>query len=274
MTYSLGMSEMGGDPLIIDDSNFERFAGEITPVGQPGYTGGFEASQVVESFGNAPTRSLIPRDQWDDLIREQEKNESSPDHWRLAGNVPITDQNGYGYCWMYGTVGAIMTAYAQQGMEVPKLNPFGPAYQGKRGRNVGGWAGEALEYIEKYGIPEQQVWSMHDTRVNPRDESVVRSSSMHGVVAHETLPRNSFDWLASYLLDPERSTPVTQGYSWMGHLMYTTKIVKTPDGRYGAKLINSWKESWGQKGTAIFVESKAKAFEQIAIVSVKPRVAV
>lgn len=267
---SLGMNEMGTNPPIIDDSNYSFFVNEITDPATP-FNGGFDFEKVVEGFGNPFSRDLIPSSDWDDHIARQESDKSSPDHWRLAGGVPVLDQNGFGYCWCYGTVGAIMNCYAQTGMLAPHLSAMGPAWQGKRGRNVGGWAGEALEYIAKFGIPELSVWPEHDNRVNPNDEAVKRSAAMHGVVDSEELRRNDFAALMSALLDPERPTPVTLGLQWWGHLVYATKAVRISQGKYGVKIVNSWKPSWGKQGTAILERNKATAFEQIAIVDVKPR---
>lgn len=269
----LQATDPGLEKYIIDDSNASHFAREIADPSSP-FNGGFESDKVVQGFASPFSRSIIPRSEWDDHIARQESEKSSPDHWRLAGGVPVLDQNGYGYCWCYGTVGAIMTCYAQTGMKAPHLSAMGPAWQGKRGKNEGGWAGEALEYIEKFGIPELLVWPEHDNRVNPNDEAVKRSAAMHEHTEIEELPRNNFDALMSCLLDPERPRASTIGLNWWGHLIYATKAVKISTGKYGVKIVNSWKPSWGQDGCSVLAENKAIAFEQIAIVSVKPRVAV
>ena len=273
MNGSLGMQEMGFNPPVIDDSNASFFERQVSDPRQP-FQGGFEVTDVLQGFAAPYSRSIIPRSEWDDHIRRQEEQCSSPDHWRLSAKVPVLDQNGYGYCWCYGTVGAIMTAYAQMGDLAPHLSAMGPAWQGKNGRNQGGWAGEAIKYIKKYGIPTLDVWPEHSNRVDPRDEAVKRSAAMHNIVGYEELPRNNFDALVSALLDPERPVPVTMGLNWWGHLIYGVKAVRIRSGQYGVKIVNSWKPSWGQEGCSVLAESKAKAFEQIAITQVKPRVSV
>ncbi|MFG0261010.1 MAG: hypothetical protein ACF788_01270 [Novipirellula sp. JB048] len=269
---NLAITDPGLEKFIIDDSNASSFAAEVKDPNSP-FNGGFNSDQVQQGFGSPFSRSIIPRREWSDHIKRQEAEKSSPDHWRLRGGVPVLDQNGYGYCWCYGTVGAIMNAYAQTGMQSPHLSAMGPAWQGKRGRNEGGWAGEALGYIEKYGIPELSVWPEHDKNVNPNDESVKRSAAMHGHVETEELERNNFEALVSALLDPERPTACTIGLQWWGHLIYATKAVEISPGKFGVKIVNSWKKSWGKDGCSVLAENKAIAFEQIAVVRVKPRVA-
>jgi C1A family cysteine protease len=57
---------------------------------------------------------------------------------------------------------------------------------------------------------------------------------------------------------------VTVGYDWWGHLIYAVRA-GWKDGKFLVKIVNSWKETWGEKGTAWLTESKAIASEQIAI---------
>jgi len=273
---SLGLIEANGPLPIIDDGNASFFEREIADPNTP-FNGGFNSESVIAGLGNPFSRTIMPRSEWDDNIRRQEAEQSSPDHWRLAGGVPVMDQSNWGFCWFYGLIGAVNTAYAQTGMEGLRLNPWPTAYLGKNGRNVGGWAGEGLGYFDKWGTPEESVWDPNN-KTNDRalfqDHGVQLNSKMHNAIETEELERNNFDALVSALLDPERPTPVTMGLQWWGHLIYATKAVKISNGKYGVKIVNSWKPSWGEQGCAVLAQNKATAFEQIAIVRVKPRVVV
>lgn len=273
MTFTSNLENLS----IIDDWNAHKYVSEIVDPATP-YSGGYASRNYgVFNYGfSAPkyTGKVIPRSEWDSHIKRQEEEKSSPDHWHIAGNVPILDQNGLGYCWIYGTVGAIMTAYAQTGMDAPHLSATGPGAQGKNWRNQGGWAGEAIGYIHKYGIPTLDVWPEHSMdRSLPGRHEVQLSAKMHNVVDFEELPRNSFDHLASALLDPQNPRPVTLGLNWWGHLIFATKLVKIGPGRYGVLIVNSWKESWERNGKAVLTESKATAHEQIVVKRVQLRVA-
>lgn len=267
------VSDLGSNPFIIDDSNADEFVQQCR---DEGFSTGYEDrpydTQPEGFFAPVFNSPIIPRSQWDDHIKRQEAEQSSPDHWRLKGGVPILDQNGFGYCWMYGIVGAIMVGYAQTGGFVPHLSAMGPAAQGKNWRNQGGYGGEAIRYIERFGIPELSVWPEHkNDRSLPNKPEVKASAERHKVVEFLELPRNNFDALASVLLDPINPRPVSLALNWWGHLIYATKLVKIAAGRYGVLGINSWKESWGNRGTTILAENKATAFEQIAIKRVKVR---
>lgn len=267
-------SDLGNSPLIIDERNADKYVADIADPSTP-FTGGYvQRDYELGTYASAYRGDIMPRSEWDSHIQRQERDKSSPDDFRIAADVPILDQNGLGYCWMYGTVGAIMTVYAMTGLPVPHLSATGPAAQGKNWANRGGWAGEAIEYIRRYGIPTLDAWPEHSMdRSLPRSPEVQRTAKLHGLVDFAELPRNNFDAAVSVLLDPVDPRPVTLGLNWWGHLVYATKVVKLGAGRYGLKIANSWRPTWGQQGTAVLVESKATAFEQIAVQRVKPRAA-
>lgn len=272
MTY---VSDLG-NMLVIDDANADDFATQ-TKDGEFS-TGYVERNYARNPFGSYATRfagEVFPRSQWDDLMKRQDDNQSSPDHWRLRGQVPVLDQNGLPYCWCYGVTGAIMTVYAQMGMNpTPKLSATSAAAQGKGWREQGGWGGEAIEYINKYGLAELDVWPEHSMdRSLPNQEAVKRSAAMHNTTQFLELPQQNFDAAMSVLLHPTNPRPVTLGLMWWGHLVYATKAVKIDSRSYGMKIVNSWRPSWGENGCAVLAENKATAHEYVAIDRVSPRVA-
>ena len=260
------LSDLGNIP-IIDPTNAHLYAEESAD-------GGFSRGYVERDyhrFGEgfyAPRYSgpVFPRSQWDDLIKMHDENQSSPDHWRIKAGVPVLDQNGLGYCWIYGVAGAMMTGYAQTGISVPHLSATSAGAQGKNWRNEGGWAGEAIEYIARFGMAELSVWPEHSMdRSLPNQEAVKRSAAMHDVVEFLELPQQNFDAAVSAILDPINPRAITLGLMWWGHLVYGTKVVKIDRRTYGIKIVNSWRPSWGENGCAVLEESKATAHEYVAV---------
>jgi hypothetical protein len=269
-----GMVEDGQKLPVIDDSNASDFVKVFDDDRNP-FRSGFESSEVKTGFGSPFSRSIIPRKEWPDLIRHHEENKSSPDHHRIHAGVPVMNQANWGYCWMYGFGGAMNTAYAQAGIKGLRLNPFMPAWLGKGGRNVGGFGGEAKKYVNKWGMPEESAWPENVKNGSlVENHEVELSAKMHDAIVVEELERNNFDALASCILDPERPCPATMGLAWWGHLVYGVKVVMISPGKFGIKFVNSWTIKYGKEGCGVLAESKATAFEQLAIVSVKPRVAV
>jgi hypothetical protein len=77
------------------------------------------------------------------------------------------------------------------------------------------------------------------------------------------LPRNSFDHLMSELL---RLRAVAIGLDAWGHEVTACDPVILKDGRFAARIWNSWAESWGQRGMSILAEDYiTRGFDQIAV---------
>ena len=207
----------------------------------------------------------VPRSEWKDRIEYAERMGLFPEAWFKRGEVPVLSQKNYGYCWMYGVVGAMQCAYAMTGIKSPKLNAFYPAYLGKNGRNVGGWGGEALEYIAKYGVPDWGVFADQPTnRAMFERQEVKASAELHKVVKFRELQRNSFLALMNMWLS-DNPRPVSQAYNWWGHLVYAIRPVVIGANSFGTLIVNSWDYSWGNRGLGIIAEAKASAAEQICV---------
>jgi hypothetical protein len=254
-----------GFPLITD-ANFAEVVAESI---DGGMGRGYESAQAGPFLSSAPASQItrLPRSTWADHMRRQEAEKSSPYHWFLNGGVQVLNQGSWGFCWAYGVVGAMQTAYAMTGQNAPHLNAHYPAWLGKNGANRGGWAGEALGYIRRWGVPEMSVFSGHQTnRAMFERGEVVASAKLHGVVEFGELPRNDYEALVSVLLDPINPRPVTMGLNWWGHLIYAVRAVKD-----GILIVNSWGTNWGQRGLSVLSPSRSVAFEQIAVERVRVR---
>jgi len=157
---------------------------------------------------------------------------------------------------------------------VPFLSATAPAAQGKNYRQQGGWAGEAIQYIEKYGLPTVDTWPQHslDRSLAGNHEQQL-DAGRHGIVSFEEIQARSFDMAVSCLLDPDNPCPVTLGLMWWGHLVCGLRAVKVDSRPYGILIVNSWKKTWGDGGFKVLVENKATAHEYVAIRSVKVRAA-
>jgi len=270
------LSDLGSNPLIIDDGNADRFVDQWR---QEGYACGMTPRDYrAAPFGSA-SRPLYEyqyesdRNKLRDRIKRADENKATPDDWRIAGEVDVLDQDQWGYCWFYGCTGAVLTSYAMTGVKAPKLNPFPTAYRGKQGRNQGGWAEEALRYIEQWGIVEASLWPGHEAKMSNWDRREVQeNAAKYKVTQSLELPQKDLFALISVLTDPKWPRPVTIGLDWWGHLVYAVRALILDGGLFGIKFVNSWKITWGQQGCGILTESKARASEQIAIQRVSPLV--
>jgi C1A family cysteine protease len=263
-------SDLGANPLIIDDGNAAKLVDQWR---QEGLTfGGMQRDYNFAPFGSAsrPSKQFqytfeSDRGKLRDRIQRADENKTTPDDWRISADVPVLDQGQWGYCWFFGCCGAMLNCYAMTGGVVPHLNAFPTAYRIKNGRNEGGWGEEALRGIEQYGVVEESLWPGLEAKMSNWDRQEVKTNAaLHKVTESLELPRRDILALVSVLTDPRNPRPVTVGYDWWGHLIYAVRA-GWKDGKFLVKIVNSWKETWGEKGTAWLTESKAIASEQIAI---------
>lgn len=268
------VTNLGSIP-VIDDSNASQLVAVASQAGAPsrGYELRNFARHPFASYAPSYSGRRIPRSDWDELIELQDKNESSPHHVHVRNNLPVLDQNGLPYCWMYGTVAGVMNRYGAIGINpVPHLSATGPAAQGKRWREQGGWAGEAIEYIERYGIPTVDTWPEHSMQRALADNHAQQlDAARHKIVTFEEIESRDFDAAVSCLIDPFNPCPVTLGLAWWGHLVCGLRAVKISSGQYGILIVNSWTKKWGEQGYAVLAQNKATAHEYVRIDRVQPR---
>mgnify|MGYP000504175450 FL=1 len=157
---------------------------------------------------------------------------------------------------------------ATMGLVTRHLSAASLAAQIKNGRNEGGWAGEALEGLPKFGIYENSFWdekSRSLSYVDKATEEQKRNAKRYAVPLALDLARNNFDMLATCLL---LNIPCTMGLMWWGHLIFGLDLVMLGRNDFGILIMNSWDETWEDGGKAVLREEKAQAEEQVAITNV------
>jgi hypothetical protein len=208
---------------------------------------------------------LIPRAEWAERAEALDAAKATPEHMARFYKVPILNQKNLPYCWAYGVVGAMATMYAQAGLPVEYLSATSAAAKIKNYVKVGGWAGEAIEGIQRFGVSTTEFWpeAVLDRRYDTPKQR--ENAALHKTVEFEELPSQSFDAVATALLS---GFPVTLGLAWWGHLVYATRLVVLGRNQFGVIIRNSWGPDWETDGTAVLVESRATPHEAFTIRSV------
>jgi hypothetical protein len=198
---------------------------------------------IAEPF---PANLLIPEQDWQGMIQEQEATKSTIRHLTDQAGLPYKRQARTLYCWINAPVYAVETLRVIQNQEMVILSPASAGAQIKRFRNVGGWGKEGLEWIVEHGVCPVDIWPANAIDRKYLTEEAVEASERYKVTEWwELKPRNMRE-LVSCLL---HRIPVAVGYDWWGHEVTAVGVVWL-DGRIALLIRNSW-EGWGDNGYGV-----------------------
>lgn len=270
---------------IIDDLNFDVTS---RPVDRDGIEFGrglierdYEAHPVGSYAGSVTFGDLndelplIPWEAMPDLIADKVRNKSQlSDIRNIANNgdpIPSLDQNGQGYCWFYSVTSAVMLLRAVAGLPYVRLSGHSGAWVIKGGRDQGGWGAAALEYVMKNGICPTSIWpekSMNGGKYNTQANwaEAAKYKVIEGfidldepVYSRDLSLQQRFTCLLCNI-------PVIGDRMWWQHSTCDMDLVDanpslpaTNPLRYGVRTWNSWRDSWGQNGTAVITGNKVPA---------------
>lgn len=169
-----------------------------------------------------------------------------------------------GNCWVNAVTGAVMTSRAVHGFPTVHLSSASAGAPGKSYRSEGGWTGEAIGYIDKYGLAPHSMWPndyIRDARYFRETREIAKD---YKVGQWWELRPKRFDEIMTCLL---LGYPVCVGLLWWGHAVFYGAPVKIGRNSFGVVDVNSWGDQWENGGMSVLAEEKANADEANCIVS-------
>lgn len=228
----------------------------------------------IEMFDTPDKIIKIPKSEWSDRIKDQERTFSRlSDIRNRAMNsepFPALDQNGQGYCWCYSSTGCVMLARAIANQPYKRLCAHALAWVIKNGRDEGGWCGQSLKGYKERGCPTIEKWpekSMAGSTYN-KPETWEEAKQYMVTEEYADLSRQAwdmkldFDMVASCCL---QRIPLVGDFNWWGHSVCIMDLVEIEPGAFGLRILNSWADAWGTKGTGVLSGGKEKPDGAIAI---------
>ena len=245
--------------LIIDDSNAHLFCSGAPRGGSTGYRGWQRPGKPHAFRGARPVGTTIPRSQWHERIRSGQGNFLS-DLVKEKGIV-AKDQNGLGFCWVYGSTRAVEIQRAVQGLTRLDLSPESVGGPCTHWRDEGGYASEAFDQLQNFGACESSFMNApHSLRYNLWKPGWQQNALLHEAVQWYDIENGdaspTFDEVITCLL---QRVPVAAGLDWWGHLVCFLDPIILPDDSVGVLFMNSWGADWptrGANGLACLTESR------------------
>ena len=201
---------------------------------------------------------LIPFDEWPDRIKEQEDTKTRLSDMLKQAGIQAMDQDGLSYCWVYAVTQDLQSKRRLAGEPLVLLVPESAGAFIKNFRDVGGWGGEALEFMADRGVASQKFWKRHSLSRSNDTPEMRANALLHRVTeSFEFDPRN-WQMLGSQLL---ARGGIDGGYNFMGHEVFVTDLLYLggrvdSESSYGVRYLNSWKPSWGDNGYGVIKGSR------------------
>lgn len=177
-----------------------------------------------------------------------------------AAGVGIKNQNGTNYCWAFGTIRMLELTRLQMGEEHVPLSPASVACLIKNYKNNGGWGGECLAGIKKWGVAPESLWPEHAIDKRYDNEQSREARKAFNVTDFVDIPDDFYSVMTLLV----RDIPCSVAFDWWGHLVCAVE----PDivnNQLGYWIDNSWNTTWGTAGRGFITGSKADPSEAYAV---------
>lgn len=209
---------------------------------------------------------VYPRSEWSDRIKQKTQEKSWLTDLRTW---PSLDQNGNGFCWAYSTTSCVMLNRSLMNQPYVRLSAHAVACKIKNFRDEGGWCGLSAKFQREQGCPSVEFWAEKSmSRSHDRPETWA-NAALHKVseewvdLTRDVWDQNlSFDIVATCLLN---NVPVAVDFNHWSHSVCGIELVEVEPGSFGLKILNSWTDGWGERGTGILRGSKAIPDGAVAI---------
>lgn len=213
--------------------------------------GNFGRRPFSRGMGRRPRASdflkPIPRSQWKTAIAA---GAGSFLHDLCKDVLPPHNQGQTNYCWAHGSVRAVEALRVFQGQKAEILSAESIAVPITGGRNIGGYAEDALDRISEFGACEQTFWPQNDRNERHATDGWETNALNHRVVRWVEV--DSYDLQITLGL---MRIPVALGLDWWGHLVCQMDPVIMSDGSVGIGIDNSWGKDYGDNGYGLLDEA-------------------
>jgi len=250
------------DIFVIDDSNYQDVVADGVAAGLgTGWRPGTKmlASKFSDSY------SVIPRDQWPDLIKQGQGTFLSD--LIKSKQIPVKNQRSLGYCWVYASTETVETCRAIQNQPYVDLSPESIGGPLTGWRNEGGDGLEALDQLTKVGACASSFMDAPNSLSPKRWKAGWQDDCVNHKITMSWTSLGSFDEVMTALF---LRMPASVGLSWWSHQVLFADPHRFSNGGYGVVFRNSWGNDWpsqGAGGWSTLTESKSQPMNAFAAIS-------
>lgn len=185
-------------------------------------------------------------------------NKATLAHQMVDAKVPCKQQNGHGFCWMYGCVSAVECSRLAQGLPYVELNPHTSAAGRTGGRDRGGFSDEGFEWLASNGVIPASAYDGRNLRECLKlwdDPAMVTEAAKYKALEFEEIEAGDMRALRTLLAD---NKGVAIGLSWWGHMIVCLGLMLDDSLGWLYLIRNSHGPQFGNDGFCFLTESVAK----------------
>lgn len=214
--------------VVWDAENWEQLAAVYSG---DGVGAGYEERDWDECpFGYAANEfnlPLIPEDEIDERIKEQDEKGLTLDHFAKKVGMNSPSQGSTNSCWAYAGTQAMRYAIARQTGVLVDLCPTSTVCRLTNYQNIGGWSSRFVEGVAQFGINTVAEWPRNAFSRKYNTEENKAKSLLRRAVEFQDLPvrglsaKKRGQILATALLN---NRPVASGHNWMRHAVMMKRL--------------------------------------------------
>lgn len=183
---------------------------------------------------------IIPEDEWPERIREGEAKGLFLKHLLdMDPRIPAKDQGRSSTCWAQCAVRAAEAEFRRQGYEWVDLSPGFVAGPPNNYRDIGGWPGDAVEFMATTGVCLSTLHDPNDA-THRASEAAYADAKRRKVLEWIDVGQRDFAQQMTLLL---MGKGYPAGYSHMRHAMFACAPVQLGRRLFGVVNMNSWAEA-------------------------------
>lgn len=254
-------------PVIGDDADVAKFLQEAKTRGMGtgnkprDYTKHPEGCfAFAEPF---PDSMLIPMNNLEARLKEQQERKASLLDIRAADYEILKSlyQNGFGLCWQFSGVKAMMYCRAIANLPGVRLSAYWAAGQVKRWADQGGWGSEGLQQLVEKGAPEEKFCPEYKRQYDTPEarENALKYRVTEWWEGSSDKEKATHQMVTAQIL----GLPCIADFNHISHSMCVPHLesIKVQGGRIvtlKTAADNSWGESSGDRGLYALENFKAK----------------
>jgi hypothetical protein len=236
-----------------DDSNYQQLVRDPRAGGAPPDMPVCAAANIRKP--TADEFKLIDEDEWQDRIEEADANKTWAESVeRGVGKIPVADQDGTNYCWVFSLMHAMEYQRLRQGLPYVHLAAVSVGGPVSGWRNVGGYPVEAMQYAVEHGMaPIDYVSDEHSTRQSNMKAGWQTAALDYRVQEWWDLSDMGFAGIVTAAL---LGLVGSSGHAWWSHAICSGYRIKYESGQYWSLIRNNW-GAWEDDGFAWLSRSKS-----------------